>query len=591
MPGPINTIVLTLLEASITLYPADRAGQPVLSQPLWHGVAAADLTVRDRWIKVETRATGAKYPRKHNLSPQFEITIGRVWALPLSQLEGFNPQRGAYVMDVVWRDEETRDWHREIFYGVTISERTRDARDRDGEFVDNQVFDAEYLAPPTSGRGSPPVIPTALPLTVRYISDSEDVLLYSYDPGSASFNEATAGITTGRASLSYLPGDRSGTFDAVFSGAGFPAMRLTADGVIEAFDFIASTADTAQLPRMDFYLGTTRIGSVTSRGRIYASAFMNQIPAAGDGRVQLYNGATLAAAWSGSGLVCQSFHTFTPADLSGCKLWTRVESIGLGDGSPLGQWNDESGNSNHLLQTVHDGGGGTTIEPPVYLEHAGNGAYQDLPVPPDSPGFNRLPDQLPIPSPDLPAVSFLMHEPPAPGPGTRRQFLATAGDVLNTDTHCIFVVAVPFQIQAASASVNNTLGLVNTAIGGTTGDIYFNFRGDAVEPFYARHPVANYIPDGTSNAAISSDLIYPLGELHWRLLEQEVTDTQIIVRQNGSAAATSTLSGVKPGNSKPIELGIGLFGLVRSLIVIEGNPTSEEKAKVRQFLNNAYAIY
>ena len=59
MSRPLNTIVLTLLEAVVTLYPANADGSPQLSSPLWLGVKTNGLAVRDRWITVETRPTGA----------------------------------------------------------------------------------------------------------------------------------------------------------------------------------------------------------------------------------------------------------------------------------------------------------------------------------------------------------------------------------------------------------------------------------------------------------------------------------------------------------------------------------------------------
>lgn len=41
---------------------------------------------------------------------------------------------------------------------------------------------------------------------------------------------------------------------------------------------------------------------------------------------------------------------FTPSDISGLKLWTRFNSGITETGSGVSQWDDVSGNGNHLLQ-------------------------------------------------------------------------------------------------------------------------------------------------------------------------------------------------------------------------------------------------
>lgn len=350
MPGPLNTIVLTLLEATITLYPADRSGQPLLDQPLWHGVTVADFELRDRWIKVETRPSGAKYPRKHNLAPQYEISLGRVWALPLSQLGGFNPQRGAYVMDVVWREEDSRQWHREVFYGVTISERTRGARERDGEFVEQQVFDAEYLAPITSGTGTPPALTTDLPYLVRYVSASETVDLYSYDPTTKNFTALAS--TADRATVAYNP-DHSGSFEIQFSDELAPIHTLDTTGLTSVF-FRATAPGVADVPRLDFYYGQDRCAAFTKNGAVYATAFEAVASAAVPTTVaefRLFANDLVYCAIGRYGIRTTVFNAIGPAQIPDLKVWVRASSYPGAVGPVTADWPDESGNANHLVAT------------------------------------------------------------------------------------------------------------------------------------------------------------------------------------------------------------------------------------------------
>lgn len=41
-----------------------------------------------------------------------------------------------------------------------------------------------------------------------------------------------------------------------------------------------------------------------------------------------------------------------PTDVTGLKLWVRAESLALSDGARIAQWNDESGQGNHLTQAT-----------------------------------------------------------------------------------------------------------------------------------------------------------------------------------------------------------------------------------------------
>jgi len=94
-----NTIILDLLEARVTLYTTAADGLS-LGRPVERaGGGATDGA--GTVVVLETRPSGAPYPIKHPLVPQYEISIERVWALPLNNLPGFSPTNQTYVLEVI----------------------------------------------------------------------------------------------------------------------------------------------------------------------------------------------------------------------------------------------------------------------------------------------------------------------------------------------------------------------------------------------------------------------------------------------------------------------------------------------------------
>jgi hypothetical protein len=491
-----NTICLTLLEATLTLYPANAAGEPILTQPLWHGVDGNDLAVRDRWIKTETRPTGSKFPHRHPLVPQFEISIGRVWALPLEQLDGFMPGRGKYVLDITWREDLTRDWHREVFYGVTISERGRAAKDRDGEFVEEQVWDAEYFVA-SSGRGTVPEIPAGLRYLVRYVTDSENVDLYTYDPGTDLFTEAVAGVTTNRAALTYSSG-HAGDFAINFAGDDITALRVTG-GEIEVFELRVGSPTLADLPRVEFWYGANRVGAVTRAGALHATRFLALNPLEGD-KFQMFSSSALSFTLDATAAT-GNFVTFKPTSLAGLKLWARVESLGNEDG-PVGLWPDESGQGNDLglagILTDEDEDALTDEEADSLTAEL---AEDDAPALRMSPALDE----------------WSLHSIPVTGGALRFKptaALNTKDDVFNPDTHTIFIVACPF---GPGDGVSVDRKLLTTAPDGNN-KVEFVLSDDArAEARFA----ADFLGTPTLNTAVGLALGSATQLTGWHLFEQE----------------------------------------------------------------------
>jgi len=270
-----NAIVLNLIEAQVTLYTTAADGLS-LGSALWSGQVAERLTVREQWVTLETRPAGAAYPIKHPLVPQYEISIDRVWALPLNNLVGFSPTNQTYVLEVIWTEEDTQQWHRRRFYGVTIGSRSFGAQNIESEFVDGQEFAAQYVLVDAGGTGEPPSPVVAMPLVVFWSgSDAPSgVALYTYAPsGEAPFTLVPGATTAGRATIA-ADAPSGGALSIQFDGAASPVLVTTASGVT-----VGELHDTLPIPtgsgQLQFYLGTTLLAVVNTAGfwaRVIADA-------------------------------------------------------------------------------------------------------------------------------------------------------------------------------------------------------------------------------------------------------------------------------------------------------------------------------
>ena len=122
---------------------------------------------------------------------------------------------------MTWVDEDTQQWHRKTFYGVTISEQDWDARDIESGLMENQQFEAQYFVPDSGSTATPPNISQSLPYWVQYVGTNEVVTLYTYDPASRSFTAQAN--TNGRAVIGYT----NGAFGVQFAADDFPVMATS----------------------------------------------------------------------------------------------------------------------------------------------------------------------------------------------------------------------------------------------------------------------------------------------------------------------------------------------------------------------------
>jgi len=249
-----NTIILDLLEARVTLYTTAADGLS-LGSALWSGQVAERLTVREQWVVLETRPAGAAYPIKHPLVPQYEVSIDRVWALPLNNLPGFSPTNQAYVLEVIWTEEDTQQWHRRRFFGVTIASRSFGAQSIESNFVDGQEFAAQYVLADAGNPTTPPAPVVATPTVVFWSGPDGYYPLYEYGALSG-FVLAEGESATGHATIA---GDGS----SIQFGSTSPVLVTTAAGVTvgELHDALP-----VGVPQLQFYYGTMLLAVVTPAG-------------------------------------------------------------------------------------------------------------------------------------------------------------------------------------------------------------------------------------------------------------------------------------------------------------------------------------
>ncbi len=465
---------LNLLEAVLTLYPANPAGTPDLASPVWSGVPAQNLRVADRWIKVETRPSGAAYPKKHPLIPQFEISIERVWALSLDQLEGIVPDENTYVLDIVWTEEDSwsgaATWHRETFYGVTISDRSRASQNVDGGFTEELVFDAQYYIR-DGGQGSAPAITAALPMQVVYVAASGVALpIYNYNPVTRVFTETQSGVAAARATIA--------ASEIIFAGASYPVFWLDASGTAWTFNLIAGAPSRSAVPRLDFYIGANRIASFDASGALYHSQFLGN-PQTSPQAFQFFSNDVLQLTLDGSAARANGWHLFNPADVSGLKCWTRIENLaGLDDGDLVNLWPDESGNGNDLVLASANG--------------LASAVYWDLnTATPAQPTLNPFPGltlaDLSRGGNDGTSPVFLSTTSPSSGYTTAAGFAASGGDnaavdcysgALNLSSSTFFTTALTLSNPSYAITITDvSLGSYSTSSGPTTLSLYASSDG------------------------------------------------------------------------------------------------------------------
>ena len=429
MPGnqtSMGWLALNLLECVLTLYPQNADGTPNLDMPVWSGVPAQNLRVADRWIKVETKPTGAPYPIKHPLIPQFEISIARVWALYEENLNGVVPDQGTYVLDIVWTEEQSGQWHRETFYGVTISDRDRASRNEEQGFTEELVFDAQYYV---LDSGQDAVLPLSgtLPMRVVFVDGGSSIPIYNYNPLNQTFTETNSGLSASFATLTNNPPGTDPPFEIIFASAEFPVLWLDGTGATRTFNLVSGVPLSSSTSRLDFYIGPTRVGSLDANGTLYGNQFLGNPQLAQSNAFQFVSNNAVQLTLDATAARASGWHLFNPSDVVGdgsCELmcWVRVENLAsLEEGQALTSWPDESGNGNDL---------------DCASDYRSSISYQsNVPYSTSPPALSENPDT------DLTTQEVLPSSGSAAVLVEAGEALTTLAPAFNPDAHTLFVVA------------------------------------------------------------------------------------------------------------------------------------------------------
>jgi hypothetical protein len=166
MPSVV-TIPFTLSRATMTLYKADAAGNPILEQAVWIGARTEGLEVDGEIAMVESTPSGAAYLEREQLGEAHQIRLDRIWAVnPAGAGDGrdFVLARGKYVMVVYWEHGRSGQYQNRTYYWVT-AEQVSLRSNGQTFFGQRQVFGARYyidgngVIPKGQGSGTIPVTP------------------------------------------------------------------------------------------------------------------------------------------------------------------------------------------------------------------------------------------------------------------------------------------------------------------------------------------------------------------------------------------------------------------------------------------------
>lgn len=298
----LNKKVLTLHEATLTFHDTKADGAPIVGstlspQFLWTGLLENRVRITEAWKVFTVRPTGSRFQKYRPLGRTWALAIDKPWGLPYPEMTDWEATRKPMVLDIVWRDEQTRDWHRNTFYNVTVRERVRDG-EVEPAFAESQLFDAEYRIVSQGLAGiEVPLLPDTLPLFVEHVDEDGVVtLLYTYDPTAKSFSEVATGIATGKATIVETAGDLSVTFD----GDEAPTLLVEAAGATLP-GVTVGVPDRDDLPRLDFRVGGVRVASL-SRASLYTTNLVSDAaPASGSDRFELRGGGVVRAALAKTG--------------------------------------------------------------------------------------------------------------------------------------------------------------------------------------------------------------------------------------------------------------------------------------------------
>jgi hypothetical protein len=140
-----NPLVLTLLEAAVTLYPELTPGVADTANPVWGCACAESLRMSPRLLNIELTPTGTLTPTRKAIVVGHTIQFGKLWSLDRTEMETL-PGSARYVLVIVWTEENTGTQRTRTYTGVTLDAETIGSRDR-MESEQEITLAAETLTP------------------------------------------------------------------------------------------------------------------------------------------------------------------------------------------------------------------------------------------------------------------------------------------------------------------------------------------------------------------------------------------------------------------------------------------------------------
>lgn len=254
-----NHSAVSLSEAVVSLYVADAVGEPDLTQPVWLGGCVEGGRIESTISTRQRHPTGAPHSKPVQGPEAHTLEFQRVWVTSRTG-QNWHPARGRYVMDLTWRETNTRDWFRDRFYNVALPSGNWSAQGL-YQFGVSQVFTASRRLP-LAGNG---LLPSENPfLDAWWLDGSEVFPLYRHDPLAHTWTEHVAGRAESRvviASDGASIGVEGGPL-WLTAGAGGLSIRGTGLPGVRALPF----------PRLEFRRGDTYLGALAWNGLYFPTS-------------------------------------------------------------------------------------------------------------------------------------------------------------------------------------------------------------------------------------------------------------------------------------------------------------------------------
>jgi hypothetical protein len=253
-----NRTPFTILDAQVFLFLLDAQGNPAAN--VYLGGCVESATLDQSFTPRRLEYMGLRHAVERHDDEEHTIELKNVWLHDQSEGAARMP-RGhernvRYAMVMIWRDEDAAIWTKRTYSGVT----SRGQRIEDSTYQSLR-FRAESMAEAEGSLlTSDPTDRPALVGVVRYVSEFDDVDLYSYDSDSREL--LPLADLTGRAEI--VINDTS--MEIVFDGV--PALFANAAGTSVVNLVATGSTFLDSLPRLEFFVSGARVASLGADGTL-----------------------------------------------------------------------------------------------------------------------------------------------------------------------------------------------------------------------------------------------------------------------------------------------------------------------------------